>query len=232
MSNVSVFLPFHNEEGNIREAIENVLKALSEMPEIQEYEVIIVNDGSTDKTKEIAEELVREHPRVRLVNHETNEGYGSAVMTGVRTSRYEYIFFTDGDLQFDVREIKKLLQWVPEYSVVIGYREQRNDSQVRLLNAFMWNLFIRIIFGLKVKDIDCAFKLIKRSLVVDLPMISGGAMFSAELLSRLKRSGERFKEVAVTHMPRTRGSSSGSNPRVIIKAFQECFKVYRDLHQA
>lgn len=228
-TDLSVFLPFHNEEENIAAAVQATTTALETMPGIGEFEVIIVNDGSTDRTKAIAEEIIRKDARVRLVSHETNRGYGAAVMSGFRAAHLEYVFFTDGDLQFDVREIGKLLTFVPEYGAVIGYREKRRDSRIRLLNAFCWNRFIRLVFGLTVRDIDCAFKLFKTGLVADLPMISGGAMFSSELLVRLKLAGVRFKEVPVAHLPRKNGAASGAKLRVIMKAFRECWKVRQDL---
>jgi glycosyltransferase involved in cell wall biosynthesis len=232
MKHLSVFLPFHNEEGNIEAAVKAVLGALWQIPEIEEFEVIIVDDGSTDRTKEIALEIVRENAQVRLVSHDTNRGYGAAIMSGFNDARFEYVFFTDGDLQFDISELRDFLPWVPEYGAVIGYRVKRQDNLQRRINTFLWNRFIRAMFGLKVRDIDCAFKLFKTDLVADLPMISGGAMFSAELLIRLKKSGVRFKEIPVTHLSRLHGSSSGAKPHVIMKAFRECAKVRRDLRRA
>ncbi len=151
-------------------------------------------------------------------------------MSGIESARFEYVFFTDGDLQFDIGEIKKLLPWVPEYKIIIGFRNPRKDNHLRLLNAFLWNIFIRTVFGLKVRDIDCAFKLFKTEAVSDLPMISGGAMFSAELLIRLKRSGLAFKEVPVKHLPRQLGHSSGAKPHVIMRALKDSWLVYRDLY--
>jgi glycosyltransferase involved in cell wall biosynthesis len=180
MKHLSVFLPFHNEEGNIEAAVKAVLGALWQ----------ILDDGSTDRTKEIALEIVRENAQVRLVSHDTNRGYGAAIMSGFNDARFEYVFFTDGDLQFDISELRDFLPWVPEYGAVIGYRVKRQDNLQRRINTFLWNRFIRAMFGLKVRDIDCAFKLFKTDLVADLPMISGGAMFSAELLMR--QSTSRF----------------------------------------
>ena len=231
MINLSVFLPFHNEEENIKPSVEAVLAAIRQIPGISGYEVIVVNDGSTDRTKEIAEEMIRNDSRLRLISHDSNRGYGAAVMSGFRAARFEYVFFTDGDLQFDVNELRKFLPWVPEYGAVIGYRAKRKDNLQRRLNTYLWNRLIRFVFGLKVRDIDCAFKLFKTASVAKLPMISGGAMFSAELLIRLERAGLKFKEIPVTHLPRLNGISSGAKPHVIMKAFRECWKVRNDIRR-
>ncbi len=223
---LSLFLPAFNEEANIRPAVERAVNALQNMPSIGKYEIIIVNDGSTDRTGKIAESISHENSAVRVISHPTNLGYGQAVITGIRNAQYEYIFYTDADLQFDMYEIWKLLSYVPTYQVVIGFRKPRRDPFMRILNAKVWNMLNRVLFGLKVKDIDCAFKLFERQLVEDIPFVSSGAMLSAEMLIRLQRSGIVFKEVPVTHLPRVQGSPTGAKPSVIKKALKELFYLY------
>lgn len=221
---LSVFFPAYNEEANIEATVrkaDEVLRALTPT-----YEIIVVNDGSKDKTGEIADRLARENNKVKVVHHNPNQGYGGAVWSGIQAAQYEYVFFTDADLQFDLSEITKLIEHIPENPIVIGYRAKRQDPFMRLLNAKGWNILNRILFGLRVKDIDCAFKLMRRDLVKDLPVESRGAMLSAELLIRLQREGIKFKEVPVTHLPRVAGSPTGAKISVIIRAFKEMMNVY------
>lgn len=225
---LSVFLPFYNEEANIRDSVEQTLFQLAGMREITDYEVIIVDDGSRDGTKKIAEALVRENTHVRLVAHESNRGYGEALRSGIRASRFEYVFFTDGDLQFDIGELPRLTRYIPRYQAVIGYRAPRRDPFLRILNAWGWNKLNRLAFGLKVRDIDCAFKLFKRDIVANLPVISGGAMLSAEILIRLQQQGIALKEVPVAHLPRLSGSPTGAKPGVILRALKEFWQLYQN----
>ena len=222
---ISIFFPAHNEEANIAKAIEAALSAVQKID--ADYEIIVVNDGSSDRTGVIAENFAKENSRIRVINHPANLGYGAAVWTGIQASTKEYIFFTDADLQFDMEELSRLTQYVPEYEVVLGYRAKRQDSFMRLLNAYGWNVLNRILFGLKVKDIDCAFKLFKNEIVKILPTESRGAMLSAEILIQLQKKRIKFKEVPVTHLPRTAGSPTGAKPSVIFRAFREMMRVYK-----
>ncbi len=224
---LSIFFPAYNEEANIRETVEKTIRVVGESPWVSDYEIIIVNDGSSDRTRQTAEQLAQAHPNVRLINHDTNKGYGAALLSGMQAATKEYVFFTDADLQFDILELQNLLVHVPDYEVVIGYRAPRRDPLMRLLNAKVWNALNRALFGLRVTDIDCAFKLFKRKLIERLPLRSRGAMISAELLIRLKRSAVRIKEIPVTHLPRKSGSPTGAKPSVIIKALREMVSLYR-----
>ncbi len=222
---LSIFFPAYNEEENIADTVREAEAAVRDITDT--YEIIIVNDGSKDKTGAIADSLAATNSHIKVVHHNPNQGYGAAVWSGIKAAQYDYVFFTDADLQFKLDELKKLVEFVPEYEVVIGYRAKRMDPFMRLVNAKGWNVLNRILFGLKVKDIDCAFKLFKREVVVDLPVQSRGAMLSAEMLIRLQRNGIIFKQVPVTHLPRTKGSPTGAKLSVIIRAFKEMIKVYR-----
>ncbi len=222
---LSLFFPAYNEEANIRESVTQANEVLRKL--VDDYEIIIINDGSNDATGAIADTLVKENKRVRVVHHQPNQGYGGAVLSGIKAATKDYVFFTDADLQFDLQEIKKLLAFVPKYDVVLGYRAKRRDPFMRLANAKAWNLLNRLLFGLKVKDIDCAFKLFKRDVIQGIPIKSRGAMISAEFLIRLQRQGVTFKEVAVTHLPRIAGSPTGAKPAVIMRAFKELIQMYR-----
>jgi glycosyltransferase involved in cell wall biosynthesis len=224
---LSIFFPAYNEEDNIARAVNKTLRVVEESPFVSDYEIIIVDDGSSDGTLRIARQLSSAHPTVRVISHEKNKGYGAALKTGITSARMDYVFFTDADLQFDVLELQNLLLHIPEHQVVIGYRAPRRDPAMCLVNAWGWNKLNRFFFGLKVTDIDCAFKLFRRDLVQGLTLRSRGAMISAETLIRLKRMGATMKEIPVSHLPRIYGSPTGAKLSVIIRAFGEMVSLYR-----
>jgi glycosyltransferase involved in cell wall biosynthesis len=204
-----------------------VRRAQKVLPEIAEkWEIIPVNDGSKDRTGEIIDRLAKEDPNVRPVHHENNKGYGGAVISGYNAARYDLVFFTDGDLQFDLREITLLIDHLDEGDLILGYRKNRRDSWHRKLNAFLWGSLVKMLFGFKVRDVDCAFKMIKRKVIDKVPLTAGGAMVSTELLARANGAGFRFAEVGVTHYPRTAGTQTGAKLSVILRAFKELFKLY------
>ena len=223
---VSVFFPMYDEEENVEPTVRKAFEVLPEL--IDEFELIVVDDGSRDRTAEIADRLAREHPEVRVVHHETNRGYGAAVKSGIAAARHELVFFTDGDLQFDLQEIELLLERIDRYDAVVGYRKRRNDPFHRSVNTFLWNRLVALAFGLRMRDVDCAFKLFRSEALRALPPLStGGAILSTELMVQLQRSGARFTEVGVNHYPRRRGEQSGASLRVIARAFKELFQLSR-----
>jgi glycosyltransferase involved in cell wall biosynthesis len=225
---LSVVLPAYNEEENIRKTVLQVVSYLRERSD--NYEVIVVNDGSSDKTGEIVKELAPENPNVLLVNHPKNQGYGAALRSGFEMASLEYIFLMDSDGQFDIRELDRFLPFLEDSVALIGYREKRADPVIRALNAWLYHLYIWIIFGLSVKDIDCAFKIFPRAAYESIkPIKSGGALFSAELLIRLIRNGFRIKEIPVSHYPRLYGEQTGANLGVILRMFRECWKFRNDV---
>jgi glycosyltransferase involved in cell wall biosynthesis len=223
---LSIFFPTYNEEKNIESSVYEAIKVAEGSPYVGAYEILIINDGSSDKTRAIAARLAEQFPQVRLINHAANRGYGAALKTGMAEARMDYIFFTDADLQFDIIELQNLLVRLPEYPVVIGYRAPRVDPFMRLLNAKVWNILNRILFGLKVRDIDCAFKIFRRDLVQGLKLRSQGAMINAEILIKLSRKRVPMKEVPVSHLPRTAGSPTGAKPSVILRALREMVTLY------
>jgi glycosyltransferase involved in cell wall biosynthesis len=224
---LSASFPAHNEEDNVGPMIADLLAALPDVAD--RFEIIVVDDGSRDATFARASAIAAREPRVRVVRHEINRGYGAAVWTGLCAGTLEYAFFTDGDRQFDVRQIADLIRALPGHEVVVGYRLNRQDNKVRIMNAHAWNWLVRNLFGVPVRDVDCAFKLFERRVLQGLHIESGGAMFSSELLARLAARGARIIEVPVRHLPREKGSASGGNPRVIARAFYELFRLYRKL---
>jgi glycosyltransferase involved in cell wall biosynthesis len=223
---LTIFFPAYNEQENLASAVEDALRVAEGSPYIVDFEIIIINDGSTDATQAIAERIAVGDNRVRVVKHEQNRGYGAALKTGLAAATKDWIFFTDADRQFDIVELQNLLVHLPTHDAVIAYRAPRRDRFMRLVNAKVWNLLNQILFGLHVRDIDCAFKLLRRQDVQKLRLLSRGAMINAELLIKLTRCGVRIKEVPVSHLPRLRGSPTGAKPSVIFRALREMVMLY------
>lgn len=220
---LSYFFPAHNEEANLEALVAEALAALPLLAE--RFEIIAVDDGSRDATPEIADRLAAEHPGVvRVVHHATNLGYGAALRSGFRATRHELVCFTDGDRQFRVADLGRLtarLQSADAPDVVAGYRIKRADPPIRSLYARLYKIANRVWFGLRVRDIDCACKLIRRDALEGVRVESGGAFFSAELLIKLQAVGRSIVEVGVPHHPRTAGSPTGARPSVIWRAVKD-----------
>jgi glycosyltransferase involved in cell wall biosynthesis len=219
MTSISAVLPAYNEEALIADTASAMARVLAEITD--DYEVIVVNDGSRDRTRAIVEELARANPRVRCINHDVNRGYGEALKTGFSSASKDAIFLTDGDRQFDVGELKDFVPRLEQADLVIGYRNPRRDSMIRLVYAWGWRLVVTLLFGYVARDIDCAFKLFTRDVWRSVRVHSGGATFSAEFLAKARRCGYRFVELPVSHYPRTAGSPTGAKPHVIARAFRD-----------
>ena len=221
---LSVFFPAYNEQPNLETLITKADSTISQVA--KNYELIVVNDGSTDHTVETVHELQKRFPHLKLISHAENLGYGAALKTGFATAKFDWIFFTDADLQFDIDEIKLLLPFTPDYQVIIGWRKTRAEGSTRAFNAKLFKMYIDLLYRLHVRDIDCAFKLMKRELIQSIHLESTGAFTTAELLYKLKKKGVRVKEVAVSHYPRFMGNPTGAQLRVILKACWESLTLY------
>ncbi len=220
-------MPAHNEAENILDVLAEAVAVLETIE--PDYEILVVDDGSRDATASLVEEFAQTHNRVRLVRHPVNQGYGAAVWTGLTSSTGEKRFFTDSDAQFRLDELRLLLNEMPPADFVAGYRKVRQDPLMRRLNGWGWTSLVNLLFGYAARDVDCAFKLMRREVVESLPVQSRGATFSAELLVRARRAGFVFREVGVTHLPRTKGSPSGAKLKVILRAFKELILLWADL---
>ena len=229
LDGISVFLPCHNEEGNV----ERVVNALSvELPLIAEdYQIVIVDDGSADRTGIIADRLAATDLRIKAVHHQNNHGYGAAVISGVRACTQPWVVLCDGDGQFDANDIGTLAAKVPAYDVVVGYRVNRADSLMRRINGKSWTLLIRLFLDIHIKDLDCGLKLFKRELLEDVQLRAKGAMISAELMAQVIGRGAKICEIEVKHLPRVAGKQTGANFNVIIRAFRELFLLRRGLRE-
>jgi len=229
VSGLSVFLPSHNEEANVERVVRGYLAVLPKFAD--DYEVIVVDDGSRDWTGEIADRLAAEDSHVRVVHHPVNRGYGGAVTSGIRAAKMPYVLLSDGDGQFDPSEIARLIAFVPEYDVVVGRRVHRADHLIRKVNGLAWTLLVHLLLGVGIRDIDCGFKLFKREFLERIELHARGAMISTELMARLAGLGAKVREVEVTHLPRLAGEQSGASLKVVARAFKELFALYGDLRR-
>lgn len=221
---ISVFLPCYNEQDNVARTVEKAVNVLEKIG--ADYEVIIVNDGSSDGTGRIADELASRNGRIKVVHHPANLGYGSAVRSGFKTAEKELVFFTDGDGQFDMNEMPPLLPLIKQYDVVTCYRINRQDTLIRKINAWCWTQLVCFLFNMKIRDIDCAFKLFKRKIFDEIKLSSTGALIDAEILARAVRRGYTVTQKGVHHYPRAAGVQTGAKFKVIFRAFRELFRLY------
>ena len=216
---VSIVLPCFDEEDNVAEAVR--ASALAGRRAAQAHEVIVVDDGSGDRTREIALRLAEQDPAVRVVVHPSNLGYGAALRSGIAAASMPWILLTDADLQFDLTQLEDFLPFAGDHDLVVGRRAARMDPLGRRVAAALWNRLVDLVFDLPVRDVDCAFKLVRAKLVKDMALSTSGAMISTELIVRCLAEGARLKELDVRHRPRVAGRQSGTDPRVVARAFRE-----------
>jgi glycosyltransferase involved in cell wall biosynthesis len=219
---LTFFFPAYNEEENVERTVERALAEIG--PLVDSIEVLIVDDGSTDRTPQLADALAAGDERVR-VHHQPNRGYGGALKAGFADARGELIGFSDGDLQFDLREMSRLLERLRDgrkpVDAVIGYRIKRRDPGHRIFIAKTYNAIVSLLFGLRVRDIDCAMKLFRREVFDGLPLTADGPFLSAALLIKLRARGTRIAQVGVTHYPRTAGTNTGASIGKILRTFRD-----------
>jgi glycosyltransferase involved in cell wall biosynthesis len=227
VTSLSVFFPCYIEKETICSLTEKAVSVASQI--CNDYEVILVDDGSSDGTAELADRLSEQYPAVRVVHHTQNQGYGAALQSGFRAATKAYVFYTDGDGQFDIAELPNLLPLIWKYDIVSGYRIDRQDNSLRKINAFCWTKLVGFLFDLKLKDIDCAFKLYKKEIFDAIEMHSTGALIDTEILARATRKGYSITQVGVLLYSRLAGQSTGANVNVILRAFKELFKLRKQI---
>ncbi len=223
---LSLVLPCFNEEENI----EATVRSCSEWFKKDgiDGEIIVVNDGSSDGSEKILSGLKSDMSELVVINHEANKGYGAAVKSGCDKANKDLIAFMDSDGQFDPSDFSKLLTKISKYDFVAGWREKRADRAVRTLNAKLFNVVVRVFLGVRVKDLNCAMKVFKKSIWKKIrPTHSTGALFNAEVLFALKYYKIPFAQVPVPHYPRLHGQQTGNNPFVVLRAFKELWKMRR-----
>lgn len=227
MDSLSVFMPAYNEEKIIGRTIEDVLDVLKTL-NLKKYELIVVNDGSKDNTAKAIAEMSKKDPHVRLVNHEVNKGYGEAIKTGFYAAQYEYVVFLDSDGQFDFHDITKFIDKIKDADVVVGYRIDRQDPLIRIINGWGWTQISNLLFGLGLKDVDCGFKMFRRKVIDTIPHLEStkGAMINPETMAKTKKAGFKILQVGVRHLPRKQGKQTGANLDVIVQSFIDLIKLW------
>jgi glycosyltransferase involved in cell wall biosynthesis len=225
---ISAVLPAYNEEDNIESAAKKMLEVLQSLP-FEEREVIIVNDGSKDRTGAISDALAATHPEIRVIHHPTNWGYANALKSGFTSARYDVIFYTDSDNQFDVRELKNFIAPIEDYDLVCGFRIYRYDPFTRLFLSWGFNLLVRIIFRIRVRDIDCAFKLFRREIFDKVKIESEKFFVDAEILAKARYHKFSMTELGVRHYPRTAGRST-VRPSHIFYTLKELANIWVNIY--
>lgn len=222
---LSVFFPAYNEEENIPTTVEKAVTVLKGL-NLKAWEILVINDGSKDKTLEVSEKLAQKYSQVKVIN-QSNGGYGMALRAGFKNAKYELIVYNDADGQFDFSEVTRFLDKIPDYDLLIGYRIKRNDHLIRLLFAKGWALALLVTFGLRLKDVDCGFKMVRKQVLDKIPPLEStrGGMINAELAVKAKKFGFREGQVGVNHYARVAGQPTGANFKVILQSFIDLFKL-------
>jgi len=230
LDELSVFFPCYNEEKNIQNTVSKAIPVLNKL--VKRWEIILINDGSKDNTAKVLEKIKKQYSQedISIITHNPNRGYGGALKSGLYNSKYQWITFTDSDGQFDFSEISNLIkkQQATKADVVIGYYLSRQVSKTTIITSKIWELIVFILFGLKVTDIDCGFKLINKKVVDTISKLEAerGAFISSEFLIKTKKSGFKIVEIGVHHYPRTEGKATGRNIKVILKSFSDLFHLW------
>ena len=219
----------YNEEGNIELAVTSALAVLAGLTDC--YEVIVVNDGGGDRTGAIADRLAAANPLVRVVHHSVNRGYGAALRSGLAAARYPLVVLADGDNQFDLNELPVLLRHLANSDIASGYRIARRDPAFRRIYAFMYDQAARLLFSIRVRDVNCGFKVYRRPLVERLlPQLrSTGTLINVEMLARARKLGATVTEVGVHHYPREASQPPRRNPPLTLRGFREMLELWREL---
>ena len=225
---ISAVLPAFNEEANLEQSVGRMAQALDTYA--RNSEIIVVDDGSLDQTPFVLERMAGLYPTLRVVRHPDNRGYGAALRSGFAAARCPWVFMMDADNQFDPSELSLLLHHAAEADIVTGYRKHRRDPVLRRLNAWAFFTLVRFFFGHLVRDVNCAFKLIRRDLLTRMDLHADGALINAEVTVLARRLNARIIEVPVHHYPRLSGKQTGANPLVVLRAFRELL-AFRATHR-
>lgn len=216
---VSVILPIYNEAHAIGDIIGDVLMYMPSMT--REFEVVAVNDGSTDGTGNVLQQKAAVDSRVVVVNHTKNRGYGRAVCSGIKAARFPFLLIMDADGQFDIREAGPLLKKAGEFDIVTGYRVKRQDTMYRRALGRLYALCLLALFGLRMKDVNCGLKLIKNDVCAFEQLQCRDGIFYTELFLQARRRGKRIIQVPVRHRPRPAGKSTGGSFKVFLNSFAD-----------
>ena len=224
---LSVFFPFFNEDANIQRVVDDARRALDDLG--LQWEMVLVDDGSADRTPQLADRIAAHDSRIRAVHHPENRGYGAALQTGFRAARLPWVFYTDGDGQFDLADLARVLPLAERFDVVSAYRENRREGFLRRAMAAAWGWLTGRLLGFRIRDVDAAFKLYRREIFDRIPLHSTGALIDAEILARAARAGYTIGQTPVRHFPRRAGTPTGAKPTVILRAFRELWRLRKDI---
>jgi glycosyltransferase involved in cell wall biosynthesis len=225
VSSLSVFFPVYNDEATVRQVTEKALRVCAEIAD--DYEVIIVDDGSPDASGRIADELAREHTHVRAVHHARNEGYGAAVRTGLAESRHEWICFTDGDNEYDLRDLRKLWRLREHYDLIITFRYVRRYSGLRIVISRVYNMVLRRLFFTRYRDVSTGLRLARRSLINELTLEATSPFIGAEIAIKTMLKGYRVGEMGIQTFPREFGRGSSTTPENIYRTILDMVRCHR-----
>jgi glycosyltransferase involved in cell wall biosynthesis len=222
---ISVFFPAYNDARSIGKLVADAQEILKKLTD--DYEIIVVNDGSSDNTAEVLRELQKRHEILRVVTHETNRGYGAALQSGFRAAEKDLVFYTDGDGQYDVGELALLFEKLDaKTDVVNGYKISRADGKRRKYVGESYNKMAHFFFDLPIRDVDCDFRLIRKSALEDIILTSVSGGICVELVYKLKRKGCNFAEIAVNHYSRPFGKSQFFTFARIAKTLADFFSLW------
>ncbi len=220
VESISAFFPCYNDDATIASMVNAAVKTIEEVG--ADGEVIVINDGSTDGSQELLEELSDSQPSLRIVVHEHNRGYGAALLSGFAAATKQWVFYTDGDAQFDPTELAALVDAAaPEVDVVQGYKLRRADNVFRRIIGRVYHQFVAIMFGLKIRDTDCDFRLIRRSVLDRVRLVHSTGVICVEMVRKFQDAGARFVEVPVHHYPRTHGRSQFFRPTSVLRSLRD-----------
>ena len=225
IKSLSIFFPAYNDSQSIPGLIQTANSVAGDIT--NDYEILVINDGSKDDTKNIVEEVQKKYNKLKVINHSKNLGYGAALASGFKNSKKEWIFYTDGDGQYDPKELLLLLKNInPDIDVVNGYKLIRSDNFVRKILGQLYNFSLHMLYRIPISDIDCDFRLIRRSKINNIKLNSSGGSVCLELILKLQKNGARFAEIGVHHYEREYGHSQIFNIKNILKMFFENFNFY------
>jgi len=229
---ISVILPAYNEEGNIKEVIEEMNEFLLKQDKFNNYEIIVVEDGSRDNTTKILRGLASRIPYLKLITHCKNLGYGKALLSGVKISQHPLVFFMDADRQFNIKEIAKMYSFIKDFDIIAGYRYKRKDSVYRIVLGKIYTWLVSLLFGLKIKDLNCGFKLVKKKILDVEYIYSNAGVFYTEIFLKAKNKGYKIKQIPIEHFPRLRGRQSGASLKVIFNSIIDLIRLRYFLEDA